>query len=62
MGVAPWGVVRNREALTNPKVGARVFTERDLGRGLLGLRKEGSGHDSWVMGCYGGWAGVCPLA
>ena len=49
MGVAPWGVVRNRYTLTNPKVGFGVLEEGGtgglesrvcVGRGL-GLRARG---------------------
>lgn len=55
MGVAPWGVVRNRDMLINPKVGMGVREEaltrsaglREEGWGRsLGLREEG-----WVWSC-----------
>lgn len=39
MGVAPWGVVRNRDMLINPKVGIR-FREEAL-VWSAGLREEG---------------------
>lgn len=45
MGVAPWGVVRNRDMLINPKVGTG-FREEAL-TGSAGLREE-AGKDSWV--------------
>lgn len=62
MGVAPWGVVRNRHNLINPKVGPRVLEKegaggreshirgrRGLGVWILDLR-EGAlgGSGSWV--------------
>lgn len=31
MGVAPWGVVRNRDTLINPKVGLRVLDKEGVG-------------------------------
>ena len=42
MGVAPWGVVRNREALTNPKVGPRVLVKEGSEGGRAGSRAPGS--------------------
>lgn len=45
MGVAPWGVIRNRDMLINPKVGMG-FREEAL-TGSVGLREE-AGKDSWV--------------
>lgn len=52
MGVAPWGVVRNRDALTNPKVGPRVLEKE--GVGILSLWEEvAGGLDPWIQGRRG---------
>lgn len=61
MGVAPWGVVRNREALTNPKVGPRALEkERSEGGGAGGGApgSERGGAGGRVRGCGGGGAGA----
>lgn len=49
MGVAPWGVVRNRKALTNPKVGPRVLEKEGLGAVGPGSQGGGRGESGfWV--------------
>lgn len=42
MGMAPWGVVRNRDTLTNPKVGPRVLEKEGAGNPGSG------GPEPWV--------------
>jgi hypothetical protein len=40
MGVAPWGVVRNRDSLINPKVRLGSWKNMGLRPELLGLREK----------------------